>query len=294
MKLRRFLSLLSLSALLTACQSTGLAAADHRTFETQWGQSVPLSVMADDLAQADVVFLGEEHDNDVGHRLQLETFEALIARHPKVILTLEQFEVDIQGQLDLYMAGAIDQETLLKTTRPWPNYLRHYAPIIELAKQHRIPVIAANIPRPVARRIAYEGPGIKSEEWLAPPMIWIDEPEYAQRFARAMGRTPDEEYDEGLERWFTAQCAKDEIMAQSISQVLVRGWSLGQKPLVVHLNGKFHSDHRLGTVSRLLRRHPRLNVRVVGMNSDDVRDRTLNPDEMRQGDYVWLVQPQPK
>jgi uncharacterized iron-regulated protein len=294
MNLRRFLSLLSLSACLASCQSAGLGGPDHSVYETEWGQEVLLQDMAVDLAEADVVFLGEEHDNDVGHRLQLETLAALIELRPNVILTLEQFEADIQGQVDLYMAGAIEQETLLKTSRPWPNYVRHYAPIIELAKENGVPVIAANIPRPVARRIAYEGRAVQAEEWMAPPIIWIDEPEYAERFARAMGRDSNEEYDQGLERWFTAQCAKDEAMARSIAQVLVRAWNAGEKPLVVHLNGKFHSDHYLGTVSRLLRRHPRLDVRVVGMNSDEDRSRTLSADEMRQGDYVWLVKPQPE
>jgi uncharacterized iron-regulated protein len=218
---------------------------------------------------------------------------ALAALRPDLIVTMEQFEADVQSELDLFMAGAISEEEFLANSRPWENYAEHYRPIVEFAKSNGIQVIAANIPRPVARIVAYEGLAAIAEERIASPLTWTNEPQYGQFFARAMGREAMDPEDQGLERWFAAQCVKDEKMAESISRALVRSWAEGKRPLVVHLNGKFHSNNGLGTVSRLQRRHARLDIMLVGMNSDSDRERELGNDELEEGNYIWLVQPQP-
>ena len=53
--------------------------------------------MLDQLAQADVVFLGETHDDETTHRLELAVYEGLLQRKPKqVVLAMEMFERDVQ------------------------------------------------------------------------------------------------------------------------------------------------------------------------------------------------------
>lgn len=279
---------LLLAVTASACRSTGDSDADSRVYGRA-GQAVAFEAMLDDLAEADVVFLGEEHDNDVGHRLQLEALRGLAARRPEVIVTLEQFESDVQVPLDLYLAGAIDEERFLAESRPWGNYPEHYRPIIEFARANGIPVVAANVPRPLARIVAYEGlDAVAGRSWV-PWSTWTQEPEYAARFARAMGRTHMAEDDVALQRWFSAQCVKDSQMAQSIAVAWRRARTRGGSPLVVHLCGKFHSDYGLGTVSRLARRQPTLDIRVVGMESGGDLDRAPDKAERAIGDYIWRV-----
>jgi uncharacterized iron-regulated protein len=276
-----------LLVLLASCRASG-ERVDHRIYAGD-GAEAALDAMIADLSEADVVFLGEEHDNDVGHRLQLETVRALHAARPELVISLEQFEADVQGVLDLYLAGGIDEAEFLERSRPWPNYAEHYRPVIEYARANGLEVVAANVPRPEARRVAYEGLGVAGALEHAPWSTWVDEPEYAERFAAAMGRAHMAEEDEGLRNWFAAQCTKDDKMAESIARAVVAGRSAGGDPLVVHLCGRFHSDYRLGTASRLLRRLPTLDVRVVGMDSGGDLGRGLEGDELRLGDYVWRV-----
>jgi uncharacterized iron-regulated protein len=277
---------------LTSCSTFGLRGGDYRIYETRSGAEIELEQMVAELASADVVFLGEEHDNDAGHRLQLWTVEMLADGGRPLILSMEQFEADVQEPLDRYLAGEIGAKEFLAESRPWPNYPEHYRPLVEFAKRRGFPVLAANIPRPLASRVAHEGLYSIGNERLAPWVVWTDEPEYAQRFARAMGRNHFDQADGGLRRWFTAQCVKDEKMAESIVRALGAARAAGQDPLVVHLCGKFHSDYALGTVSRLRRRQPELDLRVVAMNSDEVLRRELGPGERSQGDYLWLVRTQ--
>lgn len=275
---------------LTACDSVGVRGGDYRLYETDQGREVELDDMVADLAKADVIFLGEEHNNSAGHRLQLWTVKALAAERSPLVITLEQFEADVQESLNAYLAGELSEEDFLARSRPWGNYREHYRPIIEFAKRKGLRVIAANIPRPLASRVAKEG-GLYAvgHEPLAPWEVWIDEPEYAQRFARAMGRNHMSDNDLGLQRWFAAQCIKDEKMAESIAQVFESAPE-GQSPLVVHLCGKFHSDFGLGTVSRLQRRLPEIEARIITMNSGDELRRAFEREELEAGDFLWRVE----
>jgi uncharacterized iron-regulated protein len=239
--------------------------------------------------RADVVFLGEEHDSGVGHRLQLETLRALHHRGADLVLTLEQFESDVQPSLDAWLAGELDEERFLAESRPWSNYEEHYRPILLWAREEGVPVVAANIPRSLARRVSRRGWWSAAGEELAPWGLYLDEPEYRRRFLEAMGAHGGTESAD-LERWYQSQCLKDETMAASIAQV---AGPAGSGRLVVHLCGHFHSDFGLGTVSRLQRRRPELAVAVVTMSSRDAVGQAPGAEDRERADYLWRV-PEPE
>jgi uncharacterized iron-regulated protein len=291
MKTARLLPLIGIPLLFASCSGLGVRGADYRLYELPTGEEVELDQLVAKLATADVVFLGEEHDNDVGHDLQLWTIRQLHRARPDLIVSMEQFEADVQGQLNLFLGGAISEEEFLATSRPWPNYGPHYRPIVEFARERNLPVVAANIPRPLASQVAHRGLDSVGGKSFVPWFVWTDEPEYSDLFAAAMGQAHQGgERSEAQERWFAAQCIKDEMMAESIAGVLASGGE--GPPLVVHLCGKFHSDYHLGTVSRLKRRRPDLKVAVVSMESDDSLWRDLSEDEKRLGEFLWVVRPQ--
>ena len=62
------------------------------------------------------------------------------------------------------------------------------------------------------------------------------------------------------DRFYEAQCVKDETMGESIAQALARA---GDDAIVVHFDGAFHSDFRQGTVARALRRSPNIRSLVI-------------------------------
>ena len=61
------------------------------------GDSERLTAICDELAENDVVFLGEEHDNRVGHRLHHRIIELLHERRPNLVISMEMFERDVQA-----------------------------------------------------------------------------------------------------------------------------------------------------------------------------------------------------
>lgn len=213
-----------------------------------------------ELGSADVVFLGEYHDDPATHVLQKAILVGLfVAREGEVALSMEQFERDVQDVLDSYLAGKISEEDFLKQSRPWPNYDPDYRQMIEFAKRHQIPVVAANIPRPLASRIAKQGfdaawVGYTPEErrfiaerTTAPQDLYY----YLFKKTMGVGVHGGMEMPEAmLYQVYQAQCIKDDTMAESIARE--RAAEPGK--LVVHTNGSFHCDYRQGTVPRLIER----------------------------------------
>lgn len=265
------------------CRALGLGGPDHRVVESASGEERTLEAMAAELAGTDVVFLGELHDSEVTHELQFELTRLLHQQRP-VVVSLEMFERDVQAVLDDYLAGAVDEETFLDSSRPWTNYDPAYRRVVEWARAQGVPVVAANAPRELARRVTDEGLAAVLAEPFAPERVAVDEPAYRARFEEAMADHDGVEA-ERMDAWFAAQCLKDDAMAESIAAAL----AAAPERRVVHWNGRFHSDHRLGTVSRLLARDPALEVAVVTSSRTDDPRRAPTDEERAAGDWIWLV-----
>lgn len=235
----------------------------HRVFDTAAGQFTDFEAMAADLVKADVVFVGEQHDDPNTHRLERMVLEALAARKARVVLSLEMFERDTQKALDEFQAGYLSEAGFLRVSRPWPRYGTDYKPLVDFAVERQWPVVAANIPRPLASEIAKTGISVLAgksateKAWFAAEhQCPVGEDEYYVRFKAVMGSHPTMD---ALQRYYDSQCLKDETMAESIA----RAWTAGT--VVVHYNGAFHSDFGLGTASRTQRRLPNAKVVVVTM-----------------------------
>jgi uncharacterized iron-regulated protein len=82
---------------------------------------------------------------------------------------------------------------------------------------------------------------------------------------------------------------KDETMAESIANSLSSPGpepNAQSGPLVVHFNGAFHSDYRLGAASRAIRRAPKSNVKVISIVPVENLD-AINGNEFRKrGDFI--------
>jgi uncharacterized iron-regulated protein len=113
-----------------------------------------LAQLVERLKTADVIFLGEKHDNDAGHQFQLEVIQALHAAGCDLAIGMEQFERDVQGAVDDYLAGKLSEEDFLAASRPWKNYPEHYRAIVEFAKANRLPILAGNLPRKLATAVS--------------------------------------------------------------------------------------------------------------------------------------------
>jgi len=73
-------------------------------------------------------------------------------------------------------------------------------------------------------------------------------------------------------------------MAESIARAY--NTSMEPKPLIVHFNGAFHSDYRLGTAARVGTRLEKARVVVVSIVPQEQLDSIEAADYRARGDYI--------
>jgi uncharacterized iron-regulated protein len=258
--------------------------------------------MLADLSRADVVFVGEQHDDPNTHRLERMVLEGLARRRSSLVVSLEMFERDVQEPLDHFLMGHMPEDEFLKASRPWPRYATDYKPLVDLAIAKNWPVVAANVPRAIASEVSKAGlDGLKTKsdaekKWFAAELKCPMDDEYFHRFSEAMGDHPAAPRNgqsvaaaqrQTLERFYASQCVKDETMAESIAQAWQVGASTAARPLVVHFNGAFHSDFAAGTAERTMRRLPGKRVAVLSILAvDSVESLAPNAAERKRADYL--------
>ena len=319
---RRSFPALFLSASLIACSTPGRddnsrtaspALNDLTSFalmridqDSRTSTALSVDQLADALKAYDVVFFGEWHDHPGNHLAEMALFRAVHQRSPKLALSLEMFERDVQPVLDDYMAGRIGEEALQRRGRAWGNYAESYRPLVEYAKENALAVIAAEAPTRVVRCVGQEGPEFLSHlraeqrNWAAAE-LHLDGGAYRDKFFRFLDE--DNGHGEGTAtdmtgaptasalRSFAAQVTRDDTMAESIFLYLQK--HPGQK--VMHITGAFHVESFLGTVERLKLRAPRLKIAVVApVEAGDPRHPEIAARDMGNGNYAVLLRSLPK
>lgn len=263
--------------------SVPLSYVPQRVYDTHHKRFIDFESMLADATGADVLFLGEQHDDPATHRLEAATLEGLARRRGNVLLAMEMFERDVQQSLDNYLAGRSTETDFLARSRPWPRYATDYRPLVEFARAQKWPVVASDVPRRLASLVSRRG--LKtimdsistSDRAFAARDLECPHDDYFGRFAKTMADMPSHSGDSTkesaaertamIERIYQAQCIKDETMGESIASVFT---TAPTRALVVHVNGAFHSDYGLGTAERVKRRLP--GKRVVVVSFVPVRD----------------------
>lgn len=256
------------------------------------GDASSIEAIVNALEGTDAVFLGELHDDSVGHAVQFEIFKKAVEKYypsRKVTLSLEMFESDVQIVLDEYLKGLISENHFMLSSRPWGNYKTDYRPLVELAKEKRLDVVAANAPRRYVNMVSRGGrealnPLTKeAKKWLAPLPYAEASDAYSKKFKALMGPSPEAQM--GIDKILSSQSLWDATMAYSVARSLKKN----KRSLVVHLNGGFHTENRLGTVEHFLRYRKKAKALVVTIKYVDDFKNFNKARDTDVGDFVILT-----
>jgi uncharacterized iron-regulated protein len=245
--------------------------------------------LVNDMADADALFFGEEHNDSTGHYLEYTLFKKLSEKYPdKLSLSMEMFETDCQNVLNEYLNGFIREKNFITDARAWHNY-KDYRPLIELAKTNHIPVIAANAPGRYANMVSRMGLNSLNQlnatgkSYLPPLPIDTATGAYYEKFLQIMGG-------------HQAMAGMQMFQAQNLWDATI-GWSLAKfykahsKYKILQINGGFHSEEKLGAVTQLKEYAPQVRILNIATYADDNFD---NPDWnklSKNGDYIILTDP---
>jgi DMSO/TMAO reductase YedYZ heme-binding membrane subunit/uncharacterized iron-regulated protein len=284
------------------------APAEGEEFAVFTGTGAPASLdeIVGEAAGAEVIFFGEEHNDQTAHRIQTELLRRLFmawgvpaeegAEAPRSLaLSLEMFERDVQYVLDEYLGDLITEDHFLSSARPWDQYELRYRPAVEFARVHGLPVVAANAPRRYVNRASRLGreslAGLPPSALATlPPLPYPGASEaYQAEWDALMG--PMAEHMSGSP--LDAQTLWDAAMGWSVAEVLDGGAGAGgPDPLVLHFAGSFHVRNGTGTPEALEHYRPGSRVLLVVAVPGETLD-ALDPEEAGTADYVIVTRPTP-
>ena len=237
--------------------------------------------MLQHLVKQDIVLFGEFHNNPISHWLQLEVTKDCDA-HRDMILAFEMLEQDNQAAVDRFMRGDLTQKGLDTAARLWRNYTTDYAPLVNYASVHKIPVVASNIPRRYASLVfaggfeALDTLSATAKSWIAPLPIAYDStlPGYVKMKEMMPGH--------GGDNLPKAQAVKDATMAH----FSLKAYKPGN--LLIHFNGSYHSDNYEGILWYLRRQAPQLKYSTITTVSQKDIHR-LDKENIGRADFIICV-----
>jgi uncharacterized iron-regulated protein len=207
--------------------------------------AVAAGALLDEVAQRDVVLLGESHEEADHHRWQLHTLAALHSRRPDMVIGFEMFPRRVQPVLDRWVAGELTPAQLLAETKwdeIWNVPAELYLPLFDFARLHRVPMVALNVDRKLIQAVAGKGwdavPPAEREGLSRPaaaPKAYLAELERVYRDHRE--RTPFKNFVEAQQTW-------DRAMAEALARQ-------PRSRLAVGVMGAGHLRHGYGVALQL-------------------------------------------
>jgi uncharacterized iron-regulated protein len=261
----------------------------YRLFTAQ-GQPADYDQMISQLAQADVVLFGEQHNDPIAHWLELQVAKDLAqAKGPgKLVLGLEMFERDVQPLVASYAAGTLPDSAFERQSRPWPNYATDYRPLLQFARSQHLAVVGTNAPRRYAQQVArgslaaLDALPTADKAYLAPLPLAVDYELPGYKNMAAMFGSMGADHGGGARNIIQAQALKDATMAATIRRSLAPGQTL------LHLNGAYHSDHHDGIVAYLHPAKPALRLQTLSVVTQSQLQQ-LDKENANLADYLIVV-----
>ena len=266
-----------------------------RIYRPDTGRFISPSALIEALGRADMVLLGEKHDNADHHRLQDWVLRALIARGRRPAVAFEMFTADKAPVIAAYLAknpkdAAGLGPALGWSKTGWPDW-RHYRPIAQAALDSGLSLIAANLPRPSVRKIAREGLGALSPALRA--RLGLDRP-FDEGIADAMAREIVDAHcgmlaRERTGRFVDIQRARDAHLARSLADA-----AAGADGAVL-ITGAGHARTDRGVPMHLATMAPGRTVAALAMIEVTGGDNAAETYARRYGakrlpfDFVWFT-----
>ncbi len=253
----------------------------------------PFAAMAEELAERDVIYVGETHTSAADHRLQLRLLEAIAGRVEDLAIGMEMFPDTSQRALDDYLLGdgSMSEKEFLKASRyfeVWQFDFRYFREIFALAKSKRIPVIGLNLEREIVSTVYRTGSTDQLTDEVRkalPQQRDLDLQGYGERLQLMHALHQEGGHGSGTASGFIqAQALWDETMAENIARYLRS--HPGRKMVV--LAGNQHTRKDSGIPPRLARRMEVRQATVINVSDD------LEPENLRDiADYFFLSEPLP-
>ncbi|MCB5208205.1 ChaN family lipoprotein [Methylovorus mays] len=254
------------------------AVAAERIINLTNGEEVSTVQLAADLAQQDVLLLGEVHDNALQHQRRGELLKQLKGYKPMVHVVAEHLPSGQTVQWDGPLLTDLERAGFNAKSWQWPAHEGLFAAMREAG----ISLTGGNLAPEQARSIARQGAsavpttlaGILQQAPLSPPAVATLNQDLLDGHC---GQLPPQH----LPAMLLAQRARDAAMFSAL-----RDAGSGMAVLVAG-NNHVRRDYGIPVMFRALL--PERQLRVVGFVEETPGLNTRRDELRRQYDYVWIT-----
>lgn len=229
------------------------------------------------LANADVIYLGEQHGNPHHHAAQLEVLAALLVSGRRPAVAFEAVSVPQTSELTAFVLSqpipghAIDPVARLRDELGWKtgSEWRDYGPLLEFARHNKLRVAGIDLPRSLRRRITRVGvEGLNAVERAQLRDSGFADAAYEALMRERLnaahcGFAPPEL----VTRLYATWLARNDTMAMAVTALAAER---PEEPVVVIL-GFGHVANNMGVYERVAHQAPalrQLNIGLRGRSND--------------------------
>ena len=216
------------------------------------GGELTESELYDALAQAPAVCFGETHDDATHHLAQARAADALAARSQEAgapfALGFEMFQTPFQTVLTDFALGRIDEGQLSRGSEfalRWGYDFAFYRPLLELARERRLPALALNAPAELTQAIAESGlEGLSADDQASLPDLDLNDPDHRAYVSELLGSSHSSAattQDGAPSNAYLVQVVWDETMAETAARWLAKSGDGARLLIVAGLGHCHHS-----------------------------------------------------
>ncbi|MEE4354520.1 MAG: ChaN family lipoprotein [Desulfatiglans sp.] len=249
---------------------------------TESGKAIKFDTLISQLAEKELVFVGEVHDNPEHHLIQVQILQAL-TRGRRPVVAMEFFEKSRQAVLDSYVSGISSEKEFLKGVE-WNDQWRFdyhlYRPLMLHIREKRGKILAINAPASLVRKVARSG--IMSLKPHERDRIAEDidlENKKHRDYIETVFKNHIHKDLGSFDFFYQAQCVWEDTMAESIAQYLTKN-----RERVIVLSGNGHIINKYGIPDRTSRR---TDVTLATVLLKPLTGHVTL--KKRESDYIWLT-----
>jgi len=267
--------------------------------------------LVNEMLKADIVYLGENHDNADHHQNQLRIIKDLVDKGKKPRLGFEFFSVDQTGYLMSFVSQK-ESKHPVKVTREKEDQLRKdlgwqdrpdsvwqfYFRFVDFAAKNGLTVFGADVPKGILDRVTWNGIDQLTavEKDFLKPSGFEDSAYRDLMFDKFKAAHCGYAHEKMMEKMYQTWLVRNDVMAYSIAEMFKEN---NQEPVVVIL-GKGHVEHNMAVFERVKTSIPtikQLNLGFLEISiepskleeyflSEKVGERTFLPSH----EFVWFTQ----
>ena len=262
-----------------------LVAQEKKSFViyNQNGEKVSYADLLTVTSSSDIILFGEAHNSAMVHWLEYELIADLFVKENNLGIAMEMLSGDQQVSINNYLDDNINLNQLQNEIDLWPNFRTDYLQILNFAKENELMLIGSNAPQQIARNVYKKGGFAYLDE--------LDEKELAFLPPRPIPFDPELPAYKRMKKMMGTHGGNDIVKAQALKDATMAHHLVDlskEKDLIVHVNGKYHSDDHEGIFWYLEKYRPKLKVQTISMvNQADIF--SLQEEYQDKADFIICI-----